>query len=186
MQKGGGCKTDWRWEGKCSSPGGCCKGGRRKSRRKRGRGHKSSPTSRDKYSGPEHKTLTEKKHRTLTEKKHRTIMEKKRRTIMEKKRRTIMEKKERPPSGRTVSKESGRSLNTAFGESRLDHLAVGTPPRPQTVSRQAAYDPPRHQLQAIIEAGGPGQTDDERRRRIADVIARMPGRAGKRALFDQE
>ena len=36
MQKGGGCKTDWRWEGKCSSPGGCCKGGRRKSRRKRG------------------------------------------------------------------------------------------------------------------------------------------------------
>jgi hypothetical protein len=35
MQIGGGCKTDFRWEGKCSSPG-CCKGGRRKSRRKRG------------------------------------------------------------------------------------------------------------------------------------------------------
>ena len=43
MQIGGGCKTDFRWEGKCSPPGGCCKGGRRrsrrrKSRRKRGRG----------------------------------------------------------------------------------------------------------------------------------------------------
>ena len=72
MQKGGGCKTDWRWEGKCSSPGGCCKGGRkrrtrRRRRRKKGRGkkHKSSPTSRDKYSGPERRTLTEKKHKTL-------------------------------------------------------------------------------------------------------------------------
>ena len=157
MQKGGGCKTDWRWEGKCSSPGGCCKGGRkrrtrRRRRQKRGRGkkHKSSPTSRDKYSGPERRTLTEKKHKTLTEKKHKTLTE----------------KKERPPSGRTVSTVSGTSLksqNTAFN-----------------TSLGAAADP-RHQLQAIIGAGGPGQTDDERRRRIAAVIARMPGRAGKRA-----
>ena len=154
MQKGGGCKTDWRWEGKCSSPGGCCKGGRkrrtrRRRRRKKGRGkkHKSSPTSRDKYSGSERRTLTEKKHKTLTEKKHKTLTEKKHKTLTK--------KKERPPSGRTVSTESGTSLNTA---------------------RKTPSDP-RHQLQAIIDAGGPDQTDDEYRQRIAALLAADGGTA---------
>jgi len=114
------CKSDWRWQGKCSSPN-CCKGGRRKSRRKKGRG---TP-----------KTL------------RKTLMKKK-------KRRDRSSTLTHIPSERTLSKTS---VNTTFEEP----------------------SDPRHQLATIIGAGPPGQTDDQYRRRIAAVVAKMPGRDGK-------
>ena len=184
MQKGGGCKTDWRWEGKCSSPGGCCKGGRkrrtrRRRRRKKGRGkkHKSSPTSRDKYSGPERRTLKKKtERRTLKKKTKRPpsdggnglkIIEKYKRIPVVAGNPTTTTRVGRPSSGRTVSTESGTSLPTAFAVT-LDH--------PAAPSGSAPSDP-RHQLQAIIEAGGPDQTDDEYRQRIAALLAADGGTA---------
>jgi len=176
MQKGGGCKTDWRWEGKCSSPGGCCKGGRkrrtrRRRRRKKGRGkkHKSSPTSRDKYSGPERRTLKKKTKRPPSDGGNGLkIIEKYKRIPVVAGNPTTTTRVGRPSSGRTVSTESGTSLPTA------ERVTLD---RQGAMLRWGAPSDPRHQLQAIIEAGGPDQTDDEYRQRIAALLAADGGTA---------
>ena len=155
------CKTDWRWEGKCSSPGGCCKGGRkrrtrRRRRQKRGRGkkHKSSPTSRDKYSGPERRTLKKTKRPPSDGGNGLKIIEKYKRKPVVAGNPTTTTRVGRPSSGRTVSTESGTSVNT-------------TRSAPRTMG----------EVRAIIEAGGPDQTDDEYRQRIAALLAADGGTA---------
>ena len=184
MQKGGGCKTDWRWEGKCSSPGGCCKGGRRKSRRKRGRG---TP----KASQKKRITLKKKKKAHGAKKADRmpapavsTTPSLARGEARRQRWRDRPSTLTRPPSGRTPS---ATSVNTVFRESRGRPSTLTHPPSGRTVSTVSGNTAfreslePRNRLQAIIGAGAQGQTEGEYRRRIAAVVAGMPGRAGKRA-----
>lgn len=157
------CKTDWRWQGKCSSPN-CCKGGGgRKSRRKKRRGGQGNNLQIEDDFVKYHDFLNKRLPEGLLAPRWKPGELASHTLISPDSNRTHIKKKSRkppPPPGPSIKRQRQRAATKKVGQHSKNHYDLGTP-LGRKMAKEAARRNQRHQwnkenektLSAVTEDG---------------------------------